>query len=83
MGGGSAVRQYKRRFLQGELKDTGRKDGCEEAPQKLRSFGEYEVRETESDEYKLIKAGVAVGVFSEARVEEDRTLFPPESWNAA
>ncbi|MBO3798057.1 MAG: LAGLIDADG family homing endonuclease [Thermoproteota archaeon] len=76
MGGGSAVRQYERRFLQGEPEDTGRKDGCEEAPHKTRSFGEYEVHETGSNEYKLIKAGVAIGVFSEARVEEERILFP-------
>lgn len=76
MGGGSAVKQYKRRFLQGEPEDTGRKDECEEAPHKTRSFGEYEVHETGSNEYKLIKASVTVGVFSEARVEEERILFP-------
>ncbi|MGQ9597510.1 MAG: LAGLIDADG family homing endonuclease [Thermoproteota archaeon] len=76
MGGGSAVRQHERRFLQGELEGTGRKDECEEALWKIRTFGKYEVRETESGEYRLIKAGIVVGIFSDARVEEERTLFP-------
>lgn len=76
MGGGSAVRQYERRFLQGEPEDTGRKDECEEALQKERSFGEYKVCETENGEYELIKVGSIVGVFSEAHAEEERILFP-------
>ncbi|MBO3842218.1 MAG: hypothetical protein FGF48_07365, partial [Candidatus Brockarchaeota archaeon] len=76
MGGGSAVRQYERRFLQGEPEDTGRKDECEEAPQKERSLGEYEVRESESGECELIKGTAVIGVFSEARIEEGRILFP-------
>ncbi|MEM2688005.1 MAG: LAGLIDADG family homing endonuclease, partial [Thermoproteota archaeon] len=54
----------------------GRKDRCEEALQKLRSFGEYEIRETESGKYKLIKADITIGVFSEACVEKERILFP-------
>ncbi|MGB9718624.1 MAG: LAGLIDADG family homing endonuclease [Thermoproteota archaeon] len=76
MGGGSAVRQHQRRFLQGEPEDTGRKDECEEALHEERSFGEYEVHETKDGEYELIKETTIIGVFSEARVEEGRILFP-------
>lgn len=76
MDGGSLVRQHERRFLQGELESTGRKDECEEALQRIKTFGEYEVHETESGEYGLIKAGGVVGLFSDARVEEEKILFP-------
>ncbi|MEM3660711.1 MAG: hypothetical protein QXU11_09955 [Thermoproteota archaeon] len=43
---------------------------------KLARLVEQRAWETESDEYKLIKAGVTIGVFSKARVEEERILFP-------
>jgi hypothetical protein len=75
MGGGSAVKQYQRRFLQGEPEETGRKEECEEAYWTAKTFGEYEVRETEGGEYELVKGGINVGVFSEACVEEKRILF--------
>lgn len=76
MGGGSAIRQYERRFLQGEREDTGKKEECEEARWAVKVFGEYEVRGTESGEYELIKGSTIIGTFSEARIEEERTLFP-------
>ncbi|MGB9717590.1 MAG: LAGLIDADG family homing endonuclease [Thermoproteota archaeon] len=75
MGGGSAVRQHQRRFLQGEPEETGRKEECEGAYWMVKSFGGYEVRETEGGEYELVKGGIVIGTFSEARVEEERILF--------
>ena len=78
MGGGSAARQYQRRFLQGEREDTGKKEECGEAHWTVKTFGEYEVRRTEGGEYEfeLIKKGITIGTFSEAYVEEERILFP-------
>jgi len=76
MGGGSTVRQHERRFFQGEPEETGRKEECGEAYWSVKTFGEYEVHKTEVGEYELIKMGIIVGVFSEARVEEERILFP-------
>jgi len=76
MGGGTAVRQHQRRFLQGEPEETGRKERCEEAYWTVKAFEEYKVRETESGEYELIKAGGGVGIFLETRVEKERLLFP-------
>ncbi|MBO3797501.1 MAG: LAGLIDADG family homing endonuclease [Thermoproteota archaeon] len=77
MGGGSAVRQYQRRFLQGESEETGRKEDCEEGLWKARAltFGEYGVRETKSGEYELVKKDTTVGVFSKACIEKERVLF--------
>ncbi len=75
MGGGSAVKQHERRFLQGEREDTGKKEECGEAHWTIKAFGEYEVRKTEGGEYGLIKKGITIGTFSEARVEEERILF--------
>jgi hypothetical protein len=50
MGGGSAVKQHERRFLQGEREDTGKKKECGEAYWSVKTFGEYEVRETKGGE---------------------------------
>jgi len=76
MGGGSAVKQHERRFLQGEPEGTSRKEECEEAHWTLKTFGEYEVRKTEGGEYELVKVGIVISTFSGARVEEERILFP-------
>ncbi|MBO3833092.1 MAG: LAGLIDADG family homing endonuclease [Candidatus Brockarchaeota archaeon] len=76
MGGGSVIRQHKRRLLQGEPEETGRKEECEEAYWMIKSFGKCKVRETESGEYELVKGTTTVGIFSEACIEERRILFP-------
>ncbi len=76
MGGGSAIRQHQRRFLQGEPEETGRKEECVEAYWTVKTFGEYEMRETKDSEYELFKEGIAIGTFTEAHVEEERILFP-------
>jgi hypothetical protein len=75
MGGGSAVKQHERRFLQGEREDTGKKKECGEAYWSVKTFGEYEVRETKGGEYGLFKKGNLVGMFVKATVEEERILF--------
>ncbi|MEM3466566.1 MAG: LAGLIDADG family homing endonuclease [Candidatus Jordarchaeales archaeon] len=76
MGGGSAVRQYQRRFLQGEPEKTGKKEECKEAYRDIRAFGEYRVRGAEDKKYELVKRGEVIGMFSEAHIKEDRILFP-------
>ncbi|MEM2088668.1 MAG: LAGLIDADG family homing endonuclease, partial [Thermoproteota archaeon] len=48
---------------------------CEEAYWTVKTFGEYEVRETESGEYEVVKGGIIIGTFSEARVEKERIIF--------
>ncbi|MEM2088230.1 MAG: LAGLIDADG family homing endonuclease [Thermoproteota archaeon] len=72
MGGGSRVKQYERRFYEGE---QARGEREEETFNVAGAFGEYEVREAGGSGYELLKSGEAVGIFSEARVEEDRIVF--------
>jgi len=72
MGGGSRIRQYERRFFQGEQARGERED---ETFQTVGVFGEYEVREAEGGGYELLKDGESIGVFSEAKVEEGRIVF--------
>lgn len=76
MGGGSAVRQYQRRFLLGEPEKTGKKEECKEAYGDIRAFGEYGVRGAEDKKYGLVKRGEVIGMFSEAHIKKDRILFP-------
>lgn len=72
MGSGSRVRQYKRRFFEGE---QAREEREEKTFHVVGTFGEYEVREAEGGGYELLKSGKVVGIFSEARVEENRVVF--------
>ena len=76
MGGGSVVRQRKRRFLQGDPESSGRKKKCAEARELVRAFGKYELFRVERGKYELIKGGVVVGTFSDAQVDRERVLFP-------
>ncbi|MEM2100630.1 MAG: LAGLIDADG family homing endonuclease [Thermoproteota archaeon] len=48
----------------------------EEACWTVKTFGEYEVRETAGGEYELVKEGTVIGTFSEALVKKERVLFP-------
>lgn len=75
MGGGSVIRQWERRFLQGKQESSGKKEKCAEVRGLVRAFGEYEVYETEDGKHELIKNDYVVGIFSEARIEEERVLF--------
>jgi len=72
MGSGSRIKQYERRFFEGEQKRGERE---EKAFHTLGIFGEYEVREAKGDGYELLKSGEVVGIFPEARIEEDRIVF--------
>ncbi|MEM3026895.1 MAG: hypothetical protein QXP19_05200, partial [Thermoproteota archaeon] len=81
MGGGSAIKQYERRFGQGgsvyEKESTIHDERCEKYEAKtIRVFGEYEIRKTEKEEYEVLKKGELIGKFSKAIIEEDRFLFP-------
>lgn len=81
MGGGSVIKQYERRFGQGESvyekESTIHDVECEKYEAKtIRVFGEYEIRKTEREEYELLKKGELIGKFSKAIIEEDRFLFP-------
>ena len=72
MGSGSRVKQYERRFFEGEQKRGGRE---EKAFHTVGIFGEYEVRESKGGGYELLKSGEVVGIFPEARIEESRVIF--------
>ncbi|MBO3832534.1 MAG: hypothetical protein FGF51_04010 [Candidatus Brockarchaeota archaeon] len=72
MGGGSRIKQYERRFFEGEQIRGERED---EIFHIVKTFRNYEVREAESGGHELLKSGEVVGIFSEARVEEDRIIF--------
>ncbi|MBO3753333.1 MAG: hypothetical protein FGF53_00390 [Candidatus Brockarchaeota archaeon] len=72
MGGGSRVKQYERRFFEGE---QVRGKGEEESFHVLRTFERYEVREAEGGGYELLKEGKVIGIFSEAKVEGGRIVF--------
>ncbi len=72
MGSGSRVRQYERRFYGGE---QARGEREEDTFHVAGTFGEYEVREAGGGGYELLKSGKVAGIFSEARVEEDRVAF--------
>jgi len=72
MGSGSRVRQYERRFFEGE-QARGEKE--EEAFHAVGVFGEYEVREVKGGGYELLKNGEIIGIFSEARIEGSRVVF--------
>ncbi|MEM4610892.1 MAG: hypothetical protein QW190_08400 [Thermoproteota archaeon] len=72
MGGGSRVKQYERRFYEGEQVRGERE---EERFHVLRTFEKYEVREAEGGGYELLKGGEVIGIFSEAKVEEGRIVF--------
>lgn len=82
MGTGSAVRQKRRRFHQGEsvtsrIYPTEVVKRCDrEASETVKVCGTYEIRKTEDGEYELLKGGESVGWFSVAVVEDDRVLFP-------
>ncbi|MEM3659876.1 MAG: LAGLIDADG family homing endonuclease [Thermoproteota archaeon] len=72
MGGGSRVKQYERRFYEGEQVRGERE---EESFHAIRTFEKYEVREAEGGGYELLKGGEVIGIFSEAKVEEGRIVF--------
>jgi hypothetical protein len=72
MGGGSRVKQYERRFFEGEQTREERED---EIFHVVETLGKYEVREAEGGGYELLKGGEVVGIFSQARIEEDRIIF--------
>lgn len=72
MGGGSRVKQYKRRFFQGESIHKEREGAAFNV---VKTFGEYEIREAKKGEYELLKGNEVVGMFSEAQVKDDRVIF--------
>jgi hypothetical protein len=72
MGSGSRIKQYERRFFEGEQKRGERE---EKAFHTVGIFGEYEVRESKGGGYELLKSGEVVGIFPEARIEGDRITF--------
>lgn len=72
MGSGSRVRQYERRFFEGEPIRGERED---EAFHVARTIGEYEIYEAEGGGYELLKEGEVIGIFSEANIEEGRIIF--------
>ncbi|MEM2089053.1 MAG: LAGLIDADG family homing endonuclease [Thermoproteota archaeon] len=72
MGGGSRIKQYERRFYEGE---QTREKGEDEAFHVVRTFGKYEVREAKGGGYELLKSGEVIGIFSKAKIEEDRIVF--------
>ncbi|MEM3660057.1 MAG: LAGLIDADG family homing endonuclease [Thermoproteota archaeon] len=80
MGGGSLIDQHESRFREGEQVLTERKEEWEEchkeAYREVKEFGEYKVSVTEIGEYELLKGNIVVSTFAEARIEEDRILFP-------
>lgn len=75
MGGGSAIRQAKRKLLQGEPVSTSKKEVCVKTHKNVIVFGEYEVHKTENDEYELLKKGIVIGTFSKARIDEEKVFF--------
>lgn len=72
MGSGSRVRQYERRFFEGE---QARGEREEETFHVAGTFGEYEVREAEGGGYELLKGGEVIGTFFQAEIEEDRVIL--------
>ncbi|MEM4230038.1 MAG: LAGLIDADG family homing endonuclease [Thermoproteota archaeon] len=72
MGSGLRVKQYARRFYEGEQAREKKED---EASRVVKTFGKYEARETEDGGYELLKGGEVIGIFSKARVEENRIVF--------
>ncbi|MEM2058922.1 MAG: hypothetical protein QXZ66_08055 [Thermoproteota archaeon] len=72
MGSGSRIKQYGRRFFEGEQAREKRED---EAFHVVKSFGKYEVRKAKEDGYELLKEGEVIGAFSQAKIEEDRVIF--------
>ena len=72
MGSGSRIKQYERRFFEGEQKRGERE---EKAFHTVGIFGEHEVRESKGGGYELLKSGEVVGIFPEARIEEGRVIF--------
>ncbi len=72
MGSGSRIKQYGRRFFEGEQAREKRED---EAFHVVKIFGKYEVHEAESGGYELLKGGEVIGTFSQARIEEERVIF--------
>lgn len=72
MGSGSRVRQYERRFFEGELTRGGERE--EGHSILVKAFREYEIRKT-GDGYELLKGGEVVGVFPKAEIEKDRVVF--------
>jgi hypothetical protein len=72
MGGGLRRRQYENRFFQGKEVYKGEEAEAFEIVKKL---GKYEIRRAEKGGYELLKNGEVVGIFSEAKIEENRVLF--------
>jgi hypothetical protein len=72
MGSGFRIKQYERRFFEGEQKRGERE---EKAFHTVGIFGEHEVRESKGGGYELLKSGEVVGIFPEARIEESRVIF--------
>ncbi|MBO3842232.1 MAG: hypothetical protein FGF48_07440 [Candidatus Brockarchaeota archaeon] len=72
MGGGSRIKQYERRFFEGEQIREERED---EIFHIVKTFRDYEVREAEGGGYEQLKSGEFVGTFSEAKVEGNRIIF--------
>ncbi|MEM2089050.1 MAG: LAGLIDADG family homing endonuclease [Thermoproteota archaeon] len=72
MGGGSRIKQYERRFYEGEQTREKRED---ETFHVVKLFGKYEVREVKGGGYELLKGGEVIGIFSKAKIEEDRIVF--------
>ena len=72
MGGGLRRRQYENRFFQGKEVYKGEEAEAFEIVKKL---GEYEIRSADKGGYELLKNGEVVGIFPEAKIEENRVLF--------
>ncbi|MEM2051223.1 MAG: LAGLIDADG family homing endonuclease [Thermoproteota archaeon] len=72
MGSGLRVKQYARRFYEGEQAREKKED---EASRVVKTFGKYEIRTAESGGYDFLKEGRAIGMFSQAKIEEDRVIF--------
>jgi hypothetical protein len=72
LGSGSRVKQYERRFHEGEQTREKKED---EVFHLLRVFGDYEIYESKSGGYKLLKSGEIIGVFAGTKIEEDRIIF--------
>jgi len=72
MGSGSRIKQYERRFFEGEQTREEREG---EIFHVVETFREYEVYEAEDGGYALLKGGEIVGTFSDAKIEEDGITF--------
>ncbi len=67
MGGGSRVKQYQRRFFEGE---QGREEKEEEAFHVVRTFGEYEIRGAESVDMSFLKEAKLLESFLKPRLKK-------------